>query len=213
MAQKAGTHKAGTHKAGTQQITKQRFVTEESNIGEVVERYGWKAADIMQGYGLHCIGCHASSFDTIGQGMRLHGMTDEDIGNLLKDINNAIAASEKEKRAVNTGASGKTIAVTDRAAAKIQALLVKESKDGFALRIEVVEGGCAGMSYRLFFEQNVGSDDHVVEKDGIRVCADRKSMEHLAGSTIDFVDGLQESGFKIDNPNAQANCSCGKSFA
>ena len=191
-----------------------QYVTRDSNIAEVVERYGWKAAEIMQGYGLHCIGCGAASFDTIENGMKLHGLTDEDVDNLVKDVNAAIAASEREREAAKAaGGDGPSFIVTGKAAAKIKELLAKENKVGYALRIEVTEGGCAGMSYRLYFDKESRADDAVFEKDGVAIFIDAKSMEHLSGSSIDFIETLQESGFKIDNPNAQSHCGCGKSFA
>ena len=64
----------------------------------------------------------------------------------------------------------------------------------------------------LDFEKEAGKDDIIVEQHGVKLFIDKKSAGHLVGTTIDFVDSLQGSGFKIDNPNATSTCGCGNSF-
>jgi len=80
------------------------------------------------------------------------------------------------------------------------------------LRIAVIGGGCSGLQYKLGLDAPSAEDD-VQEQDGSVVIIDEKSALYLVGSTLDFLDTVQESGFKIDNPNATAKCGCGKSFA
>ena len=106
------------------------------------------------------------------------------------------------------------ITVTESAASQIKRLLDAENKAGtHALRMKVVGGGCSGLQYQLSFDDVVREIDHEIESDGVRVIVDEKSALYLVGARLDFVDTLQESGFKIQNPNASNTCGCGQSFA
>ena len=105
------------------------------------------------------------------------------------------------------------IEVTDVARERIRGLLEKEGKlDSHALRLKVIGGGCSGLRYELAFDDAVGEQDTELEADGVRVIVDEKSALYLVGTTLDFVDTLQESGFKMNNPNASTTCGCGESF-
>jgi iron-sulfur cluster insertion protein len=110
-----------------------------------------------------------------------------------------------------TGTS-EQLTLTDSAVARIKELLAKEGKPLAALRLYISGGGCAGMSYGMSIDETVSSDDAVVMTRGIKVVVDKLSLIYLRGSTIDYVDNLQSSGFKVDNPNAAASCGCGLSF-
>jgi iron-sulfur cluster assembly protein len=104
--------------------------------------------------------------------------------------------------------------VTEAAASRIKQLLDREGKLGtHALRMKVVGGGCSGLSYQLGFDDQIRESDASIEVGGIRVVVDEKSALYVAGTTLDFVDTLMESGFKIQNPNAKTTCGCGQSFA
>jgi iron-sulfur cluster assembly accessory protein len=106
------------------------------------------------------------------------------------------------------------IEVTESAAARIHQLLEKEGKgSSHALRMKVIGGGCSGLRYDLAFDDRRGEDDTEIEAHGVRLIVDEKSALYLVGVTLDFVDTLQESGFKIGNPNASTTCGCGESFA
>ena len=105
------------------------------------------------------------------------------------------------------------IEVTEPAAQRIRELLEKDGKlASHSLRLKVVGGGCSGLRYELAFDDHVGERDHQLEADGVRVVVDEKSALYLTGTTLDFVDTLQESGFKMRNPNATTTCGCGESF-
>lgn len=105
------------------------------------------------------------------------------------------------------------IDVTDTAAQQVKRLLDQEGKtDSHALRMKVVGGGCSGLQYQLAFDDQVGEQDTEIEAQGVRVVVDQKSALYLVGSKLDFVDTLMESGFKIENPNANTTCGCGQSF-
>lgn len=81
------------------------------------------------------------------------------------------------------------------------------------MRITVESGGCAGFKYIMGLANETNSDDTVIERDGVKLFVDNDSQKYLAGTTIDFVLAQEGSGFTFDNPNAQASCSCGKSFS
>ncbi len=105
------------------------------------------------------------------------------------------------------------VQVTEAAAARIKSLLDRDGKlETHGMRMKVVGGGCSGLQYQLQFDDSVGESDTEVEMSGVRVIVDDKSAVYLAGSTLDFVDTLQETGFKIGNPNATSTCGCGESF-
>ena len=105
------------------------------------------------------------------------------------------------------------ITLTDKGAEKVREFLSSQSAvvETAGLRVGVRGGGCSGFQYALAFdEQRAG--DSVFEDKGIRLLVDTPSLPYVEGSTIDFVDGLQGAGFKVDNPNVIAACGCGSSF-
>ncbi len=103
--------------------------------------------------------------------------------------------------------------VTEAAAARVKHLLDQDGKlQSHALRVKVIGGGCSGLQYQLSFDERIGENDTVTEAGGVRVVVDEKSALYLAGTTLDFIDTLQETGFKINNPNAKSTCGCGQSF-
>lgn len=103
--------------------------------------------------------------------------------------------------------------LTERAVQKVKQLMETEQKAGFALRVAVRGGGCAGYEYGLTFEPERRDSDEVLEFDGLRVIVDPVSHSFLEQVRIDYVDSLQGSGFKIDNPKATGGCGCGHSFS
>src|SRR5262249_1434273 len=107
----------------------------------------------------------------------------------------------------------KIVSLTESAAAKIKGLMSEEpAGEAEVLRIAVQGGGCSGFEYALGFDRGPQDGDHELEAHGVRVVVDPFSAPYLQGASIDFLDGLQESGFKIDNPNVSASCGCGHSF-
>ncbi len=108
-----------------------------------------------------------------------------------------------------------SIEVTDAAVEHVKRFMEKEGKTDAVVRVGVRGGGCSGLSYVLQFESadTVGLMDHVIEKDSVRVVVDKKSMLYLAGTTLDYEDGLSGKGFTFKNPNARQSCGCGESFS
>jgi len=104
------------------------------------------------------------------------------------------------------------IKVTEKAASEIKRLLEKESQDSF-LRVQVIGGGCSGMSYKLGFDTKKTETDKIFQDQGVTVLVDPKSYLYIAGTTLDFSDGLQGTGFNFVNPNAKKSCGCGSSFS
>ncbi|MCA9512329.1 MAG: iron-sulfur cluster assembly accessory protein [Myxococcota bacterium] len=104
--------------------------------------------------------------------------------------------------------------VTEAASARIGQLLDQDGKrETHALRMKVIGGGCSGLQYQLSFDDVVKENDTELDAGGVRLLVDEKSALYLVGCRLDFVDTLQESGFKIDNPNASNTCGCGQSFS
>ncbi|MEL6982442.1 MAG: iron-sulfur cluster insertion protein ErpA [Actinomycetota bacterium] len=105
------------------------------------------------------------------------------------------------------------LTVTDSAAAKVKELLDQEQDESLALRVAVRPGGCSGFSYEMYFDGELGDEDASTDHGGVRVVVDQTSAQLLTGATLDYKDGLQQTGFSIDNPNAQRTCGCGQSFS
>lgn len=107
------------------------------------------------------------------------------------------------------------ITLTDPAALKVGELLAAEGAEELALRVAVRPGGCSGFSYEMFFDGDIAGDDTTAEYDEgkVRVVVDQASAQLLEGATLDYKDGLDQSGFAITNPNASRTCGCGQSFS
>ena len=105
------------------------------------------------------------------------------------------------------------LSLTPTAAVKIRELMAEEpDADTMVLRVAIQGGGCSGFQYGLGFDTGSAEGDVELELEGVKVVVDPFSAPYLQGATIDFLTGLQESGFKIDNPNAASSCGCGHSF-
>jgi iron-sulfur cluster assembly protein len=105
------------------------------------------------------------------------------------------------------------ITLTDKGAQKVEEFLASQATvaETAGLRVGVRGGGCSGFQYALAFDEQ-HDDDTVFEDKGIRLLVDRASLPYVKGSVIDFVEGLQGAGFKVENPNVIAACGCGSSF-
>ena len=105
------------------------------------------------------------------------------------------------------------ITLTDAATTKVDELIKDEAEGDLALRVAVRPGGCSGFSYEMFFDTDIADDDQTVTYGDVRIVVDPSSSMLLEGATLDYKDGLDQSGFSIDNPNAQKTCGCGQSFS
>ena len=109
--------------------------------------------------------------------------------------------------------SSRAILATDNAVKKLKELKSQESSDDSFLRMGVKPGGCSGFSYEMFFDTDKFEGDVIEEYDGVNIVVDGQSLEHVKGATLDYKEGLMETGFSIDNPNVSRTCGCGNSFS
>ena len=103
--------------------------------------------------------------------------------------------------------------LTDAAIEKIKSMMQRDEKAGHYLRIGVVAGGCAGMSYDLRLQKTPYENDIQWEQGGIKIITNPESIQFMHGTEINYVDTLKESGFQYKNPNASGSCGCGTSFS
>ena len=103
--------------------------------------------------------------------------------------------------------------LTEAAVAKIKSMMAKEGKEGYGLRVGVVTGGCAGLSYELRFQKNHYENDTVFTQGDLNIFINAEALSSLKGLEIHYVDTLKESGFQYRNPNAKSSCGCGTSFS
>ena len=104
------------------------------------------------------------------------------------------------------------IQLTETAAGEVRKLIDEEGRADIALRVAVQPGGCSGLRYAMYLDDQVSEKDQLEEQFGVRVVVDKMSVPYLSEATIDWVDTLEASGFTIDNPMAQGSCACGHSF-
>jgi iron-sulfur cluster assembly protein len=102
------------------------------------------------------------------------------------------------------------ISLTNKAADKVKELIISQKK--YALRLDLKKGGCAGMEYSMQYVDAAAENEEVVEFDGARIIVAPLAQMYLFGTTIDYEDGLLESGFKFNNPNVSEACGCGESI-
>ena len=105
------------------------------------------------------------------------------------------------------------VTLTDAAVNTLERVLAKSGGAAAGLRIAVADGGCAGMKYQMGLEAEAGEDDAVLTFGPVTIFVDSASQPFLDGVVVDFVEGVEGSGFKFDNPNAASTCGCGKSFS
>ncbi len=105
------------------------------------------------------------------------------------------------------------IKLTEQAQNKVRTLISAEAtEEQLRLRVAVQPGGCSGLIYQLYFDEQLAEDDQITEFGDVSVVIDKMSVPYLDGATIDFEDTIQKQGFTIDNPNAAGSCACGDSF-
>lgn len=103
--------------------------------------------------------------------------------------------------------------LTDNAATKVGGLVEEEGNPNLKLRVFVTGGGCSGFQYGFSFDEKVNDDDTVITHGGASLLVDPLSIQYLAGSTVDYKEGLEGSRFVVENPMATTTCGCGMSFS
>ena len=180
-------------------------IHKEMTIDEILSGFphkGQKIASTLASVGLECVGCCASSHETLEMGMLGHGMSEEMVEKMVALLNSIIEEKPIDVNKVN---------LTKAAAEKFKEILKEEGKEGWGLRFEDHPGGCGGYEYVLDFSEKAEHDDAVFESHGVQVHVNKKVLPRLIGSEIDFYNGLRNSGFKITNPNVKSSCGCGSS--
>lgn len=127
-----------------------------------------------------------------------------------------IASQVKKKVSTNAGfrvGDERLIRLTQSAGKKVGDLLRKQGRSDGVLRVAVIGGGCSGLQYKMDLQDAPANRDILVQSAGVRVVVDPKSAIYVTGSELDFVEALQDGGFKVNNPNAATSCSCGESFS
>ena len=125
-----------------------------------------------------------------------------------------MSSTPEHSEAGEGGSDGAAVAVTERSAEEALALMEGEGMDTDVggLRLFVQQGGCAGLSYGMRFDNEPDDDDTVTEHHGLRVFVDPASMKYIEGSRLEYEGGLQGAGFHVENPNVVSECGCGESF-
>ena len=180
-----------------------QVITKDMTIGDVVAKYP-AVIEPLQEAGVHCVGCHVSYSESLEDGFKGHGMSDEDVDAVILKLNKAI---EEYK-----GEAGKDFIITNKAAQKRIEVLKENNKEGSGLRVEIVPGGCSGFEYGLELDDKTTDLDITVEDKGVKIIISKENIQFLKGAKLDYVDSLQGAGFKISNPNVASSCGCGQSF-
>jgi iron-sulfur cluster assembly protein len=171
-------------------------------IGDIVSKYP-ELVETLLSFGVHCVGCHVAHWESLEDGFRSHGMSEEEIDEALKILNEKLSESPDSSKLFN---------ITDKAAEKIKELIVKQSKSFKGLKIGVMPGGCSGFQYELEFAESA-EDSVVFEDKGVTLFLSKDNIEFLKGSKLDYIESLQGAGFRVSNPNATTSCGCGQSFS
>ncbi|MBI2655406.1 iron-sulfur cluster assembly accessory protein [Candidatus Woesearchaeota archaeon] len=184
-----------------EQETINQVITKNMTIGEVVAKYP-AVIEPLQEAGVHCVGCHVSYSESLEDGFKGHGMTDEQVNEVISKLNKAV---EEYK-----GEEVKDFIVTKKAADKLIEVLKENNKEGSGLRVEIVPGGCSGSEYGLELDNKTTDLDLVIEDKGVKIIISKENLQFLKGAKLDYVDSLQGAGFKISNPNVHSSCGCGQ---
>ncbi len=186
-----------------EQEAKTQLITKDMTIGNVVSKYP-AVIEPLQNAGVHCVGCHVSYHETLEEGFKGHGMSDEDVESVIAKLNVAVEEGKLEE--------GKEFIITNKAAEKLKEVLKENNKEGSGLRVELVPGGCSGFQYGLELDDSTTELDRVIEEKDVKIIISKENLQFLKGAKLDYVDSLQGGGFKISNPNAHSSCGCGQSF-
>ena len=127
----------------------------------------------------------------------------------LEGATRGTVAAYLERSRVNTH----MVQITPTAVNKVREILESQNPKPAGLRLAVVGGGCSGFSYSMAFENKPSMLDKTYDYEGLKVYVDQASMLYLEGAEVDYVETLEGSGFKFNNPNVKSTCGCGSSFS
>lgn len=172
-----------------------QFVTRQSLIGGTVEKYPF-LAELMLGYGLHCVGCSVSPVETIEDGVMSHGASEEEVDLLVNALNDAIELHGGDKAPV--------IEISDAAVLEIKKMAKAQKKEDAALRVRAQANGCCSVNYSMGFAKEPNEGDKKILIKEINVLYSEKDEAKLSGTIINF---SKEKGFVLMNPNKKT-CKC-----
>lgn len=182
-----------------------KVITAEMTPGEILQTHANKAQALqaaMLARGLHCVGCHAANFEPIGMGAAAHGLDDTEIEEMIDEMNSIINEPDREE----------AFTLTAKAKQKILELQKEHKCEGHGLKITLIPGGCSGYMYGFDFEEKAQEGEETFDFDGITIFVESGDLKFLKGSEVDYYDGLQGAGFKVNNPNVKGSCGCGSSL-
>lgn len=188
-----------------QQTQKAPKVTGDMTISDIIKKYP-SVIEPLQAAGIHCVGCGVAQYESLDQGLRAHGLDNHQVVQVMEAVNKAAELSSAEE------GEGQDLIITQKAADKLKQVLKDNGKEGEALRVSVVPGGCSGFEYGLELGEKQKEDDIEFKDKGVTIIIPKENFSMLKGSKVDYVDSLQGAGFKITNPNATNSCACGQSF-
>lgn len=180
------------------------MITKEMTMGEILDKYPF-AAEVLGSFGLTCIGCSLNPVESLEAGALGHGLDDEQVDAMVKELNHRIENHAED----TTELANPTLEITEFAATKVMEIMKTQNASG-GLRVAVVSGGCSGKMYQMDFDTKQ-EGDFVFEQNGVQMFVDPQSMRFLNGTSIDYVEGLNGAGFRLNNPNERGSCHCGKS--
>src|SRR3989338_1655484 len=178
------------------------LITKEMTIGDVVNKYPY-LAEIMNNYGLHCMGCHANPYESILNGCVSHGIDEKTVDQMVEELNEAVKNYKEED-------TSKNLIVTDKAAVKFKEFMKEEHKENCGVRLIINGAGgcCSDEHYDLEFAENVEKSEVTLNENGIKFFVDKEVADHL-NLKIDFVQEQRGAGFKIDKNKSSGSCGSG----
>jgi iron-sulfur cluster assembly accessory protein len=105
------------------------------------------------------------------------------------------------------------VMLTETASERVKQLMEQDGRNGHALRLRVMGGGCSGLQYQLMFDDKTDELDQQGDSNGVRLLVDPKSAVYVVGATIDYIDDVSGRGFRVDNPTVVNSCGCGQSYS
>lgn len=172
-------------------------------ISTAVSRYPEIVPVLMQ-YGIHCIGCHVSAYESLYDGLAGHGFSDDNIQRVISELNKVIAEQNEKRKTIKVNVKD-GIKLTKSAVEKIKEAFSKKEGSAKFLRIRVLQGGYSGFSYWLGLEETAQDYDVKIKSEGISLLIDPESYSQLDGTVIDYVQNESEQGFKFNNPKESSS--------
>jgi iron-sulfur cluster assembly protein len=158
-------------------------------------------AGIMTESGLHCVGCGAATWETLAQGMRGHGMSDDAIEDLVSRLNAYVSGVPKKA----------DIIISDSARAKIDSLRAEDGRENWGLFFGLEAGGCQGEQYEFMLAEYAKDNESTYISDGLSVFIPTDQKPKLIHSKIDYTEGAE--GFSVENDKVTDSCGCGTSVS